>query len=108
MTRCPISFPDGSVTFPEEELDEVPPSRAQRVHEARGAGAWVFGAGVQAKDAAVVGTDGSVTALPYRRDDNELGGFSIVDVEIQEESLRWAEKIAAACRSLPQCARAHV
>ena len=47
MTKYPISFDDGAMTFPEEELPDVADAvRAVRV-EAEDAGVWVFSAGLR-------------------------------------------------------------
>src|SRR5918997_1075869 len=68
MTRYLISFDDGAMTFPEEELPAVAMAAHQVVREAKNAGVWIF------------------------------GGFSVVDVPSREEALDWAAKIAVACR----------
>ena len=46
MTRYLISFDDGAMTFPEEELPEVAEAAHKVVNEAQMAGVWVFGGGV--------------------------------------------------------------
>jgi hypothetical protein len=43
MTRYLISFDDGAMTFPEEELPDVAEAAHEVVQEARDAGGWVFG-----------------------------------------------------------------
>ena len=98
MARYLISFEDGSMTFPDEELPDVARASMAVVQEAKDAGVWVFGGGVIYPEASVVATDGTVTHGPYREDKERLGGFSIVDVPSREEALAWAAKIAVACR----------
>lgn len=98
MTRYLISFDDGAMTFPEEDLPEVAEASHKVVREAQGAGVWVFGGGLQRQQASVVLTDGTVTQGPYPETKAVLGGFSIIDVSSREEALEWAAKIAAACR----------
>jgi hypothetical protein len=98
MTRYLISFDDGAMTFPEEELPEVAEAAHRVVREARGAGVWVFGGGLETQQASVVATDGTVTDGPYPETKAVLGGFSIIDVPSREDALEWAAKIAAACR----------
>ena len=62
MARYLISFDDGAMTFPEEDLPDVAEAAFAVVEEARAAGAWVFGAGLVGKDAvSVVAADGTVT-----------------------------------------------
>ena len=43
-------------------------------------------------------TDGTVTDGPYPETKEVIGGFAVVDVSSREEALRWAVKIAVACR----------
>src|SRR6476469_10050907 len=98
MPRYLISFDDGAMTFPEEDLPDVDKAAHEVVHEAQDAGVWVFGGGLESQRASVVGTDGTVTDGPYPETKEVLGGFAIVDVPSREEALQWAAKIAVACR----------
>ena len=97
MARYLISFDDGAMTFPEEDLPDVADAAYAVVQEARDAGVWVFGAGVTSKEeVSVVATDGTVTDGPESK--AYVGGFSILDVPSRDEALQWAAKLAAACR----------
>ena len=96
--RYLISFDDGAMTFPEEDLPDVAEASLEVVQQARNAGVWVFGAGIQSQRASVVAPDGTVTDGPYPETKAVLGGFSIVDVSSREEALEWAAKLASACR----------
>ncbi|AYL38354.1 YciI family protein [Streptomyces fungicidicus] len=98
MTRYLISFDDGAMTFPEEELPAVAEASQAVVREARDAGVWVFGGGLESQRASVVATDGTVADGPYPETKAVLGGFSVIDVPSREEALEWAARIAAACR----------
>ncbi|MEU6341018.1 YciI family protein [Streptomyces sp. NPDC046977] len=98
MTRYLISFDDGTMVIPEEELPEVAEASHAVVREAREAGVWVFGGGLRTQRASVVATDGTVTDGPYPETKAVLGGFSVVDVPSREDALKWAARIAAACR----------
>ena len=99
MTRYLISFDDGAMTFPEEDLPAVAEAAHAVVQEAMDAGVWVFGGGLYSREqASVVGTDGTVTDGPYRESKGYIGGLSVVDVPSREEALEWAAKIAVACR----------
>jgi len=98
MTRYLISFDDGAMTFPEEDLPDVDRAAHAVVQAAQDAGVWVCGGGVKGHEVKVVATDGNVTDGPSRETKKHIGGFAIVDVPSREEALRWAAKIAAACR----------
>ena len=95
VTRYLISFDDGAMSFPEEELPAVAEAAYTVVQEAKNAGVWVFGGGLENQKASVVATDGTVTEGPYPE---AIGGFCVVDVPSREEALKWAAKIAVACR----------
>ncbi len=116
MTRYLISFDDGAMTVPVEDLADV--AAYEVVQEAQDAGVWVAGGGVSSRRASVVATDGMatdgmatdgmatdgmatdgmVTDRPYPETKAVLGGFAIVEVSAREEALEWAAKIASACR----------
>src|SRR5580704_13040193 len=91
MTRYLISFPDGAMDFPEEAWPDVGKATRELVQEA-------LNAGVENQRASVVATDGMVTDGPYPETKEVIGGFAVVDVPSREEALKWAAKIAVACR----------
>jgi hypothetical protein len=98
MTRYLISFDDGAMTFPEEELPDVAAAAHAVVQEAMDDGVWVFGGGLHShEEVSVVATDGTVNeGRPESK--AYIGGFAVVDVPSREEALEWAAKIAVACR----------
>jgi hypothetical protein len=99
MTRYLISFDDGAMTFPDEELPDVAKAALAVVQEATNAGVWVFGGGLHSyEEVSVVATDGTVTDGPQPEGKAYIGGFAVVDVPSREEALGWAAKIAVACR----------
>jgi hypothetical protein len=99
MTRYLISFDEGAMTFPEEDLPAVSEAAHAVVQEAMDASVWVFGGGLYShEEASVVATDGTVTDGPLPAGKAYIGGFSVVDVPSREEALEWAAKIAVACR----------
>ena len=94
-----ISFDDGAMTFPEEELPAVAEAAHAVVREAKDAGVWVFGGGLHShEEVSVVATDGTVTDGPDPGNKAYIGGFSVLDVSSRDEALEWAAKIAVACR----------
>ena len=98
MTRYLISFDDGAMTFPEEDLAAVDKAAHEVVQQTKDAGVWVFGGGVANQRASVVATDGTVSDGPYPETKAVIGGFAIVDVPSHEEALEWAARFASACR----------
>jgi hypothetical protein len=100
MTRYLISFNDGAMTFPDEDLPDVAAAARAVAQAARDAGVWVFGGGLtDYRDASVVATSGTVAAGPDPVSKGvHIGGFSVVDVPSREEALEWAARIAVACR----------
>jgi hypothetical protein len=98
MTRYLISFDDGTMIFPEEDLPEVADAAHAVVREAKDAGVWIFGGGLYSQRASIVATDGTITDGPYPETKAVLGGFSILDLPSREDALAWAAKLAAACR----------
>ena len=98
MARYLISFDDGAMTFPDEDLSAVADAAHAVVREAEEAGVWVFGGGLHSYETvSVVDTDGTVTeGRPERK--AYVGGFSVVDVPSRDDALTWAKKIAVACR----------
>lgn len=95
MTRYLISFNDGDMRFPLEDLPAVAAASHAVVRQAEEAGVWIFGGGLNSHDVSIVGTDGSVNDTQIPR---HLGGFSIIDVASLAEAQEWAAKIAASCR----------
>ena len=99
MTRYLISFDDGAMIFPEDELAAVAEAAHAVVEEAKGSGVWVFGGGLRSyEEVSVVATDGTVADGPYPESKAYIGGFAVVDVPSHEEALAWAAKFAVACR----------
>lgn len=99
MPRYLISFDDGSMDhIPDADWPEVGEASHAVVQEAKDAGVWIFGGGVERQQATIVGTDGAVTDGPVPETKAVIGGFSIIEVPSREEALRWAARIARGCR----------
>jgi hypothetical protein len=98
MPRYLISFDDGAMTFPEEELPAVGEAAHRVLREAKDAGVWVTGGGVMTQRASIVATDGTVADGPYPETKAVIGGFSIIEVPSRTAALEWAAKFAGACR----------
>jgi hypothetical protein len=80
MTRYLISFDDGAMTFPEEDLPAVDEAAHAVVRAAQEAGVWIFGGGVESQRASIVAPDGTVADGTYPETKAVIGGFAVVDV----------------------------
>ena len=99
MQRYLISFDDGSMDhIRDEDLPEVSRTSRAVVQEAKDAGVWIFGGGVQRQQATIVGTDGAVTDGPAPETKAVIGGFAIIEVPSRAEALEWAARLARGCR----------
>ena len=99
MARFLISFKNGAMVIPEEDMPDVSKAARAVVQETKGAGVFVFGGGLPVDpEYDVVATDGTVTDGPYPESKEFIGGFIVVDVPSREEALAWAAKVAVACR----------
>lgn len=79
----------------EEEMPAVSAAAHAVCREAIEAGVYLLAGGLEDEPAIMVATDGTVTqgAPP-----DAIGGIMIVEVPSREEALKWAAKVAAACR----------
>ena len=98
MPRYLISFDDGSMDhIPEQDWPAVGESAHAVVREAKAAGVWIFGGGLQRQRSSIVTTDGTITDGPVPETKAVVGGFSIMEVASREDALVWAARIANAC-----------
>ena len=99
MPRYLISFDDGSMDhIPQEDLPAVGDAAHAVAREAKAAGVWIFGGGLQRQRRSIVATDGSVRDGPSPETKAVVGGLCILEVSSREEALRWAARFAEACR----------
>ncbi len=99
MTAYMISFPSGEMRLDEGGIEAAARDAHAVVAEAKAAGVWVFGGGIDEAVAPVrVSADATVTEDTYPQTARLEGGYTIIDVATREEALGWAAKIAAACR----------
>jgi hypothetical protein len=83
---------------PDEDWPEVGQASHAVVQEAKDAGVWIFGGGVERQQATIVGTDGAITDGPVPETKAVIGGFAIIEVSSRAEALDWAARIARGCR----------
>ena len=96
MAQYLISFlRDAMDQIPEAEMPDVAKAAHAVCQEAIDAGVYVLAGGLEDQPASMVATDGTVTD---GRKPDVISGIAIVDVPSREEALKWATKVAAACR----------
>jgi hypothetical protein len=98
MTKYLISFPSQALVLTDEEFPIVAAEARAVIEEAKAAGVYVFGGGIEETVAPVlVSADGSVTAETYPGTEIR-GGFTILELPDREAAEEWARKLAVACR----------
>ena len=96
MTQYLISFGAHAMDHvPEDELPAVAEAAHAVVQEALDAGVFLFCGGLENQRATIVAGDGTMSDGPYP---DAIAGVMIVDVGSREDALKWAAKIAVACR----------
>ena len=96
MTWYLISFGAHAMDhLPDEDMHDVANAEHAVVQEAVNAGVLVCAGGLEDQPASIVATDGTVTDGPHPE---AIGGLTVVEVSSREEALKWAAKIAVACR----------
>jgi hypothetical protein len=99
MTRYLISFPSAAMDVSDEELPAVADAAHAVVAEAKAAGVWVFGGGIdESVPPVLVAGDGTVTDGTYPQTARLEGGYSVLELPSHAAALEWAAKMAAACR----------
>ena len=99
MTKYLISFPASAMNVPSEDMPAVGEASRAVIREAKSAGVYVFGGGIDSEIAPVlVGPEG-VTLHEAPAETRTLdGGFCVLDLPSREAAIEWAAKLARACR----------
>ncbi|PFG39709.1 hypothetical protein ATJ97_2222 [Georgenia soli] len=99
MTKYLISFPSEAIDVPEGELQAVADAAHAVAQDAKDAGVWVFGGGIdESVPPVVVDADGTVTEGTYPQTSQIEGGYTVLELPSYEAALEWAAKFAHACR----------
>ncbi|QGZ64478.1 transcription initiation protein [Paraburkholderia acidisoli] len=84
---------------PAEDLAAVADAAHAVMREAKAAGVYVFGGGINAAVAPLrVAADGTVTNETWPETKALDGGFCVLQLPSRDAAIQWAAKIAAACR----------
>lgn len=98
MAKYLISFPSAAMRLSPEALEAADDAAHGVVREAKAAGVWIFGGGIDESVAPVlVGSDGSVSPGTYPQTARLEGGYCVLDLQSRREAIARATRIAAAC-----------
>ena len=99
MTKYLISFPAPAMDIPDGEWAAVGEAAREVIREAKKAGVYVFGGGINEDVApAMVAADGNITNETYPQTREFNGGFCVLELASRDAAVEWAAKLAAACR----------
>lgn len=99
MTKYLISFPSGAMVVPDGEWDAVVEDAHAVIEEAKAAGVYVFGGGIDEEVAPVLVAGGrTITEGTYPGVTVPNGGYTVLELPSREAAVAWAAKIAVACR----------
>jgi hypothetical protein len=99
MSKYLISFPSAAMVVPEGEFGQVGRDAHAVIDQAKAAGVYVFGGGIdESVPPVLVSADGTVAEGGYPWAPPLDGGFCVLEVPTREEAVRWAARIAKACR----------
>lgn len=99
MAKYLISFPSAAMVVPDDEMETVSRDAHAVIEEAKAAGVYVFGGGIdESVPPVLVTADGTVSEGGYPWAPHLDGGFAVFEIASREEALAWAARIAKACR----------
>lgn len=99
MTKYLISFPSDAMVVADEEFQAAADAAHAVVREAKEAGVWVFGGGIdEGVPPVMVDGGGRVEPGSYPQTGQINGGFAVLELPSYDAALSWAAKFAAACR----------
>ena len=99
MAKYLISFPSAAMRVPEDEWAAVGRDAHAVIDEAKAAGVYVFGGGIdETVPPVLVAADGAVAEGGYPWAPALDGGFTVLELPSREAAVSWAARIAKACR----------
>ena len=99
MAKYLISFPAAAMDVADEDMAAVGEAARAVIREAKAAGVYVFGGGINADVAPrMVAADGVVTSETDPQTKELDGGVCVLELPSREAAVHWAAKIATACR----------
>lgn len=99
MAKYLISFPSAAMILSDEEFRGAERDSHAVIEEAKKAGVYVFGGGInESVSPVLVAADGAVTEGGYPWAPPLNGGFTVLELPAREEAIAWAARLAKACR----------
>ena len=99
MAKYLISFPSAAMVVPDGEWEAVSRDSHAVIDEAKAAGVYVFGGGIDDNVPPVlVSADSAVTEGGYPWAPKLDSGFTVLELPSREEAISWAARLAKACR----------
>jgi hypothetical protein len=99
MPKYLISFPSAAMLVPDGEREAAGRDAHAVIEQAKAAGVYVFAGGIDEQVPPVlVSADGTVADGGYPWAPTLDGGFAVLELPSREEAVRWAARIAKACR----------
>jgi hypothetical protein len=87
------------MVVPDGELETVGNDARAVIEEAKVAGVYVFGGGIdESVPPVLVAADGTSSAGGYSWAPPLNGGFTVLELPTREEAIAWAARLARACR----------
>lgn len=99
MAKYLISFPSAAMVVPDGEWEAVVRDSHAVIEDAKAAGVYVFGGGIdEGVPPVLVSGDGTVAEGGYPWAPRLDGGFAVLELPSRAEAVAWAARIARACR----------
>src|SRR3982750_4968746 len=98
MAKYLISFPSAAIIVPDGEWEAVGRDAHAVIDEAKAAGVYVFGGGIdEAVPPVLVAADGAVAEGGYQWAPPLDGGFTVLELPSREEAVAGAARIRKHC-----------
>ena len=99
MAKYLISFPSAAMMAAASELASIGDAARAVIEDAKEAGVYVFGGGIDDSTPPVlVSADGSVAMGGFPWAPALNGGFTVLELPSRDEAVAWAARLARACR----------
>jgi hypothetical protein len=99
MAKYLISFPGAAMVVTGDEMMAADRDSHAVIEEAKAAGVYVFGGGIDEGVPPVrVSADGTVAEGGYPWAPSLDGGFTVLELPSREAAVAWAARLAKACR----------